>query len=541
MTDTSSEEDKPRGKHAKGGRGQHAAGSATGLEGLQSEAVSSFVPANPSDTGPFQTVSEFPDFTGGVKARGREHRALKITAIVLGSLLALIVAVYVAGAVVFMDRFFPRTVMGEFDVSLMSTADAADLLERELADYRLSVEGDGISFTLTAEEAGLGIDAEEVLSDARRGMNPWMWPFELTRSHDETASLVATCNESGLERVVSEHIAAFNETAVQPKDASIAFDEAVGAYVVVPEELGTALDEREVLKAIDEAIMDLDETLTLDEEALARPAVLRTSPELTSARDAANLLIDSNITLMISDVSVGHLDGTTLAQWITFDENLSPHLDDAQLTAWVDALVPTINSVGVERTYTRYDGKVVTVSGGSYGWDVDRDALLTLVRDNVAAGYSGELAVPLYQWAWWVVTPGEPDWGPSYVDIDLSEQYARYYDESGTVIWESAVITGIPDGIHDTPCGVFKLNSKASPSKLVGWENGQKIYETEVTFWMPFDGNVIGLHDATWQPAFGGTLYRDGLGSHGCVNLPYSAAESLYYMLPVDTPVIVHW
>lgn len=52
-----------------------------------------------------------------------------------------------------------------------------------------------------------------------------------------------------------------------------------------------------------------------------------------------------------------------------------------------------------------------------------------------------------------------------------------------------------------------------APGKLTGYENGQKIYESTVQYWMPFDGNAIGLHDADWQPDFGGTMYKDGYGA----------------------------
>ena len=58
---------------------------------------------------------------------------------------------------------------------------------------------------------------------------------------------------------------------------------------------------------------------------------------------------------------------------------------------------------------------------------------------------------------------------------------------------------------------------------------------------MPFIGNVYALHDAPWQPDFGGTMYRDGYGSHGCVNLPPSKAAELYNIVDVGTVVVVHW
>ena len=49
-----------------------------------------------------------------------------------------------------------------------------------------------------------------------------------------------------------------------------------------------------------------------------------------------------------------------------------------------------------------------------------------------------------------------------------------------------------------------------------------------------------GLHDATWRSnyEFGGDTYWYS-GSHGCVNLPYYAAESLYFMVSRGTYVLV--
>jgi lipoprotein-anchoring transpeptidase ErfK/SrfK len=50
----------------------------------------------------------------------------------------------------------------------------------------------------------------------------------------------------------------------------------------------------------------------------------------------------------------------------------------------------------------------------------------------------------------------------------------------------------------------------------------------------------VGIHDASWQPWFGGNRYTYG-GSHGCINLPFSRAQELYRMVEMDTPVIIHW
>jgi hypothetical protein len=56
---------------------------------------------------------------------------------------------------------------------------------------------------------------------------------------------------------------------------------------------------------------------------------------------------------------------------------------------------------------------------------------------------------------------------------------------------------------------------------------------------MPFNGD-IGLHDATWQSSFGGTRYKDGYGSHGCVNLPLSAAATIFSYVKAGFPVLMY-
>lgn len=124
-----------------------------------------------------------------------------------------------------------------------------------------------------------------------------------------------------------------------------------------------------------------------------------------------------------------------------------------------------------------------------------------------------------------------------YVLIDISDQRLLYY-ENGSVRVDSPVVTGNA-GNHNTPTGTFSLVGKSRNETLKGVEDdGVTEYASFVNFWMPFIGQSIGMHDATWRGSFGGTIYR-GNGSHGCVNMPYAKAQALYGMISIGTPVIV--
>ena len=469
------------------------------------------------------------------------RKPLKVLGIVLGVIVALLAVGYLAGALVFMDRFLPRTTVGDLDVSLKSSAEVQGMLADVIDDYVLKVEGQGFSLKLSAAEAGMRLDGRAATDAMHASANAWAWPLEILKAHDESDKLAATYNESGLGDTVRAAVDEFNKTATPPTDAVIAYSEAKGAFIVEPEAVGTALSYDAVIKAVDDAVLALQPTVKLGADVLQQPKVLSSDPKLTAAAEQANTMIKADLVLTMAGGTAGEVNADLISQWVRLGDDLSATLDEAALTAWVDELAAACNTVGTQRTYTRPDGKVVTVAGGVYGWSVDRDALLNLVKESVAAGTVQTAEVPCTSVGTGYNGAGAQDWGLRYCDIDLAEQYARFYDETGALIWESPIVSGIPDGVHDTSVGVYWLNQKASPSKLIGYENGKKIYESDVQYWMPFVGNVIGLHDADWQSSFGGTRYRDGAGSHGCVNLPPYKAAELYGIIQSGDVVVSHW
>ena len=137
---------------------------------------------------------------------------------------------------------------------------------------------------------------------------------------------------------------------------------------------------------------------------------------------------------------------------------------------------------------------------------------------------------------------GTADWGKRYADVDLSEQHARFYDESGNLVWESDIVSGDGNDPNEaTPEGVYYIVRKATNETLKTYDSPTESHETVVQYWMPFVGDLDAFHDASWQTSFGGTRYLDGYGSHGCVNLPVSAAAELYDLIQESDPVIVHW
>ena len=125
------------------------------------------------------------------------------------------------------------------------------------------------------------------------------------------------------------------------------------------------------------------------------------------------------------------------------------------------------------------------------------------------------------------------DYGDKWVDIDLATQMITVY--SGTYqVLASCCVTGMA-GVMDTPCGVWSILDKQRNATLIGDD-----YECPVDFWMPFTGSGCGIHDATWRDDFSPDAYLYN-GSHGCVNVGYDTAESIYNAVDRGTSVVVHY
>ncbi|MDR1089181.1 MAG: RICIN domain-containing protein [Coriobacteriales bacterium] len=124
-----------------------------------------------------------------------------------------------------------------------------------------------------------------------------------------------------------------------------------------------------------------------------------------------------------------------------------------------------------------------------------------------------------------------PQYSGTFADVNLTTQRMIFVKDS-VLILETDIVSGAPS--MATPPGTFRLAYKTGPTVLVG-----PGYREPVSFWMPFNDG-IGFHDAPWQPEFGGTRHLTN-GSHGCINMPYEAARTLYNSISAGDLVVVHY
>lgn len=503
--------------------------------------------------------------TGGAPAK-RKHG--KGALIALSIIVAIIGLAYVGGIVAFTFLFYPNQELAGIDVSLMQADAAAQKLDGQVDGYTLTLEDPDLGFSWTYEpEGGRNIFNTAAAAREKLAQNePWIWPVKLYEAVTEKAVtsdedaldlnaepdlslLGAAFNRTDFENSLGAVVDGFNANRSGVFNAQSSWDADAGAFRYEKAASARKLNRDNIVKLALASLADLkaDASLTELGEDLYLPLEGNPTEEQMKADcDAANAFLGTNVTFKLGDSTAGTLDGTTIGPWITFDAATDPTLSTDAVSAWASELAAQMNTVGSTRTYTRPDGKTVTIGGGTFGWSVDEDALVQTVQDAVANHQTGDIQVPTASQGDVFTGAGQPDW-KKYVDVDISEQYARLYDENGTLIWETGVVTGKDNGEDDTPIGVYKVNNKARNINLVSQnkdpETGEPEYVSPVDYWIAWKGSSWGFHDASWQPSW---VYSDPSayhtrGSHGCINTPYDKVQQLFDLLEVGDCVIVHY
>lgn len=243
-----------------------------------------------------------------------------------------------------------------------------------------------------------------------------------------------------------------------------------------------------------------------------------------------------SVTYQLPNNQTEVLDGLTISTWVNGSQGLTVSVDAAKVAAYVQGLRNKYDTPAGTQTWQSADGTAKSIKT-DYGWHIDQAKETEALIANIQSLQS-VTREPVY--ASRAVQTEMPQWGKTFVEIDISSQHVYFY-QNGNCVWDSKCVTGTAtDPDRATPTGVFALKYKQRDRVLRGRINpqtGKPSYESPVAYWMPFNGN-IGLHDANWRSSFGGNIYLKS-GSHGCINLPPKNAKTLYELITPGTVIVV--
>ena len=468
---------------------------------------------------------------GEEKEKMKTWKKVVIALIII--LLILTAAAYGYGVHYFTDHFLPGSQVNGFNCSYMTQEETEKLLAEETSVYILAIQtrGNGRE-SISADEIDLKYTSDgsvnRMLHEQKRFQ--WFLAFSQHKSWEVPSSV--TYDQDKFEQVI-DSLNCMKDNQ-EPYDAYIKQND--DGFEVVPEVEGTKIDKEKLQKDISNAVTTGRTLVDLDVDGCyVDPAVY--GDELTEDCEQMNELTDVVVTYDFSDRKET-VDRTLIKEWLSRDEDGNLMLDHSAIASYVGQLASKYDTVGIERSFSTYDNREVTVSGGTYGWLIDQpkeaDALYQAIMDKKT-----QVREPVY--AQEAASRDTNDIGYSYVEVNLTDRRLVLYKSGNPVVDTGIAISS------STPDGVYSIEEK---------KNQQAVGNMTVDCWMSFTDDLGIYGDPGFEPGTATESEADSFGSssetdfssdmtdwsstEGCIVLSEEAAQELYQNVETGMPVVIY-
>lgn len=443
------------------------------------------------------------------------------------TLLVIFIILYIMIGCFFRSHFLIGTSVNGIDISCMNIKKAANHIKTTVEDYKLLIEGRGKSSEIDLSDLNFKYVDNNELDNIVKKQNSFFWIASIFKKKNYVIKDIYSYDEGLLKNKI-DNLEFFNEDdIIYPENASLIFINT--EFVIVDEVYGNYLNKEKVYTEVVNSIYTDQEILDLDKaNCYINPKYYSYSTEIKEAKNIIDKYMSSKITYVFEDENEV-VDYSLINKWIKIDDELNVSLDNQEIINYITSLAKKYDTVGIERKFKTSIGKILNVSGGYYGWKINKKKEAQMLKEDIENGSILEKEPEYLQKG---VSRGENDFGDSYLEINITRQYIWYY-KHGKLIAQGDIVSGNVSRGNGTPLGIYEITYKQEGSTLRGAN-----YEAKVEYWMPFNGN-IGLHDASWRYSFGGDIYLND-GTHGCINAPKYLAKKIFSEIESGTPVICY-
>lgn len=454
--------------------------------------------------------------------------------------------------------------LASVDVGGMTADEAKKAIKTAVGKYKISVKLDDASFDMTAKDLGLKYndkaDLQELINAANKDKKPekQVKLFKMDKSDELETALVdsyitaktqsqsdataqsdtdAEANDDEQKKAEAD-TQTFDIRSIVPYRATIAYNAEAGQFEGVDGVSGDAPVYDNAATNLTSAVKELKDKVELtsttgyvDGEKAADSDLVKKA--LKEANAYIGVTVTCNFTPATGEAATETVGKDQIAQWlIVGNDGLSVSLDGENMATYCTELAKK-HDVSKKKTgqFKTTGGSVINVPVTSSGQTVDGNKLYEAIADAINNKKSATVEA-VYSEAKEEETGEYVTYGGNYCEVDLTNQMVYVY-KNGELVVSSQCVTGCISKGHGTPTGVYSIFSRDKDRYLRG--DG---YKSWVNFFIPFNGG-IGFHDASWRSSFGGNIYLYS-GSHGCINMPYSAAKKLYENVTLDEKVIVY-
>lgn len=461
-------------------------------------------------------------------------KVLKITGVVLLSVIAAACIVYLVIAFYYQNKFLYGTYVNGTYVKGMSVAQANEVLVQSQPAYSLKLlEENEKTEEITGDTIGFSMDFSKELTAFMNRQNVFEWGYYLCFPTNYELVPEYSYEEKKLQELLPE-LACFRLEAANQK-ARLEIQKNSLGYVLI-DETTAVIDAEAAEQVIAEALSQGQTSVSL-KECYVPYLPTKEMQKIYDLWEKINQVQQTEVIFADGDLE-RTLNVGTVRDWIIADKDGMPVLDEAgqiqldaeKASAYAQGLADIFDTYGKERVWQKHDGGTVSLKYSGSGYIVDQEAETELILAAASSG-TQEKRKPVYSKEG--KGRGNAEIGETYIEVDMTEQKLFYYVD-GSLKLSTDIVTGNTSRGNGTPPKICAIYAKQKNRILRGAN-----YASFVNYWMPVSGN-IGIHDATWRDEFGGEIYKTD-GSHGCINLPKEKAGKLYEMAEIGTPVVIYY
>lgn len=463
-------------------------------------------------------------------AQNKQRKRHKII-IALSAVITSLVVIYVVMAVFFRFHTMFRTSINGISCSFQNFDQIKATMSQAVDNYVLElVTVDGQSRIIKGSEFGLECNVGEELRTICDSQKIFTWPLSLFKDQNINAELNLIYDQEKLNTILNSYDFMNPENMVAPQTAKLMDYDVANGFTVQNAIYGNTVKDEEFRAQVRRSILTLKKQLNLKEmKCYEEPEFTEDSEKFEILKKACEPYMGASITYVFGGIKET-ISKTDYLQWLTVNENNELAFDDSAVLSFVAQLGEKYNSKSnTTRAFKTSYGAIVDVPARISTILIDEEAEAKQLKEDILGGTDVSRA-PCFQ-----TLDGKEvqDFGNSYVEINLGMQHLFLYVD-GAMVYECDIVSGNPNKGMGTPAGIFSVTYCARNAILTG-----PGYRTPVSYWMPFNGG-IGIHDATWQPRFGYDRYLRN-GSHGCINVSFSSAKTIYSYLRKGFPVICYF
>lgn len=265
----------------------------------------------------------------------------------------------------------------------------------------------------------------------------------------------------------------------------------------------------------------------------------------TKAKEA-NSILNRNIVLNSINGEIP-INSEIIRNWINIDNDLNISLKEDLIKDWISQITDRTNIL-IQNGSRRVDnnGNVLRIELENInGYEMKQDEVfesivnsLNVNGDVIDIPYNVIAAV----WDDKIVANGAENYiypalpNEKWININLSNHSVEAFEGTNIVMSSPMISAG---SSYENAVGEFSVYWKNPIQTMRGNNSDGSTYVTENVPWILYYYGGYALHGAPWRSSFG---YDAGTsGSHGCINLPVSFANSLYNWAEEGTVVVSHY